>query len=191
MKVGLFFGSFNPIHIGHLAIANYIVEFTDLSQIWMVVSPQSPFKQGDPLLHENHRYHMVELALEDDLQIYPSRIEFELPKPSYTIDSLNHLGEKYPSNQFCMILGSDNLLHLHEWKNYRELLWRSQLYVYPRPGSDPQKYRGHYDFHLVKAPLIGISSSMIRESFTNGKDMRYFVPSRVYEYIKEMHFYEK
>lgn len=191
MKVGLFFGSFNPIHIGHLAIANYVAEFTDLSQIWMVVSPQSPFKQENYLLHQNQRYHMVELALEDDLQIRPSPIEFELPKPSYTIDSLNYLDEKYPSNQFYMILGSDNLVHLHEWKNYQELLARSQLYVYPRPGSDPKKYSDQYDFHLLEAPLIGISSSMIRESFRKGKDMRYFVPSRVYAYIKEMHFYEK
>jgi len=191
MKVGLFFGSFNPVHIGHLAIANYFAEFSDLDQIWLVVSPQSPFKQKKSLLPEYQRYHMVEQALGDDLQIRPSNIEFMLPKPSYTIDTLTYLSERHPARRFCLILGSDNLVHLHKWKNYQELLAQHELYVYPRPGQDPQLFRDQYDFHLVDAPLIEISSSMIRRSIKEGKDMRFFLPGKVYAYIKEMHFYEK
>jgi len=191
MKVGLFFGSFNPVHIGHLAIANYFAEFSDLDQIWLVVSPQSPFKKKKTLLPEYQRYHMVELALGDDLQIRPSNIEFLLPKPSYTIDTLTYLSEKHPSNQFSLIMGSDNLVHFHKWKNYRELMAHHELYVYPRPGNDPNPFQDRYDFHLVDAPLIEISSSMIRLSIQQGKNMRYFLPVKVFKYIQEMHFYEK
>jgi len=191
MKVGLFLGSFNPVHIGHLAIANYFAEFSDLEQIWLVISPQSPFKQKKDLLPEYQRYHMVELALGDDLQIRPSNIEFLLPKPSYTVDTLTYLSEKHPSNQFCLILGSDNLVHFHKWKNYRELHSQHELYVYPRPGYDLRAFRDQYDFHWWDAPLIGISSSMIRRSIQQGKNMRYFLPVKVFEYIRERHFYEK
>ncbi|HKL38464.1 MAG TPA: nicotinate (nicotinamide) nucleotide adenylyltransferase [Bacteroidales bacterium] len=191
MKVGLFFGSFNPIHIGHLAMANYLAEFTDLGQIWMVVSPQSPFKKKENLLPEDQRYKMVEMALEEDIQIRPSDIEFNLPRPSYTVDTLDYLSQNHPGHQFCLIVGSDNLVHLHEWKNYHTLVDRFELYVYPRPGTDPQDFKQRYAFHLVNAPRIEISSSMIRHSIREGKNMRYFLPSNVYQYIKEMDFYEK
>jgi nicotinate-nucleotide adenylyltransferase len=191
MKVGLFFGSFNPIHIGHLAIANYFAEFTDLNQIWLVVSPQSPFKKKKNLLSEYQRYYMVELALGDDFQIQPSNIEFNLPQPSYTIDTLTYLKERHPRHQYGLIVGSDNLVHLHKWKNHEQLLSQSQLYVYPRRGTDPLDYKNHYPFTLVEAPKIEISSSMIRDSIREGRDMRYFLPGKVYRYIQEMHFYEK
>ena len=191
MKVGLFFGSFNPIHIGHLAIANYFAEFTDLEQIWMVVSPQSPFKKKEQLLPEYQRYRMVEMALEDDLQIRANNIEFTLPKPSYTVDTLAYLSERHPGHRFCLIVGSDNLVHFHKWKNYQALLDQHELYVYPRPGVDPNDFKKHYAFHTVHAPHIEISSSMIRQAIGEGKNMRYFLPPNVYQYINEMHFYEK
>jgi len=191
MKVGLFFGTFNPIHIGHLAIANYLTEFTDLGQVWMVVSPQSPFKKKENLLPEDQRYKMVKMALEEDLPIRATDIEFGLPKPSYTMDTLDYLSQYHPGHQFCLIVGSDNLVHLHQWKNYQALLDRFDLYVYPRPGTDPLDFRERYAFHLVQAPLIEISSSMIRQSIRDGKNMRYFLSSDVYQYIKKMHFYEK
>ena len=191
MKVGLFFGSFNPVHIGHLAIANYFAAFSDLGQIWLVVSPQNPFKERKNLLPEYDRYRMVELALQDDIQIRPSNIEFSLPKPSYTIDTLTYMRERHPGKQFCLIVGSDNLVHFHKWKNHKELLDLHELYVYPRPDVDPLSYRDRYPMRIVNAPLIEISSSMIRESIRQGKDMRYFLPAQVYKYIQEMHFYEK
>jgi nicotinate-nucleotide adenylyltransferase len=191
MKVGLFFGSFNPIHIGHLAIANYFAEFTDLEQIWMVVSPQSPFKKKEQLLPEYQRFRMVEMALEDDFQIRATNIEFTLPKPSYTVDTLTYLSERHPDHHFCLIVGSDNLVHFHKWKNYQALLDHSELYVYPRPGIDPNDYTKHYAFHTVDAPRMEISSSMIRQAIREGKNMRYFLPANVYQYINEMHFYEK
>jgi nicotinate-nucleotide adenylyltransferase len=191
MKVGLFFGSFNPLHIGHLAIANYFAEFSDLKRIWLVISPQSPFKKRKNLLAENHRYYMAQLALEDDSQISPTNIEFYLPKPSYTIDTLTYLSEKYPRHQFCLILGSDNLVHLHKWKNSEELIRQYPVYVYPRPSVNPYDYTNRYDMEVVEAPLIEISSSFIRNSIKQGKDIRYFLPPKVYQYIREMHFYEQ
>ncbi|MGM0530388.1 MAG: nicotinate (nicotinamide) nucleotide adenylyltransferase [Bacteroidota bacterium] len=191
MKVGLFFGSFNPIHIGHLAMANYFAEFTDLERIWLVISPQSPFKTKKNLLAEHHRYYMAQLALENDMQISPTNIEFHLPKPSYTIDTLTYLSEKYPRNNFNLILGSDNLTYLHKWKNFHELIQQYTIYVYPRPEIDPTRYAERYHFEIVSAPLIEISSSFIRNSIKQGKDVRYFLPSKVYEYMKKMHFYEK
>ena len=190
MKVGLFFGSFNPIHIGHMAMANYFAEFTELEKIWLVISPQSPFKTKKNLLAEHHRYYMVQLALEDDSQISPMDIEFHLPKPSYTIDTLTYLSEKYPQHGFNLILGSDNLSYLHKWKNFHELIRQYPIYVYPRPEVDPSEYTDCYEFKIVNAPLIEISSSFIRNAIKSGKDVRYFVPEKVYKYLKEMHFYE-
>jgi nicotinate-nucleotide adenylyltransferase len=191
MKIGLFFGSFNPIHIGHLAIANYFAEFTDLEKIWLVISPQSPFKPKRNLLAEHHRFYMAQMALEDDWKISPTNIEFHLPKPSYTVDTLTYLSEKYPQHNFNLILGSDNLTHLHKWKNFNELIRQYPIYVYPRPSVDPSEYEGRYQFTIVNAPLIEISSSFIRDSIKQGRDIRYFLPPRVYSYVKEMHFYEK
>jgi len=191
MKVGLFFGSFNPIHIGHLVVANYFAEFTDLEKIWLVISPQSPFKTQENLLAEHHRYYMAQLALDEDLQISPSNIEFHLPKPSYTINTLNYLIEKHPQYNFNLILGSDNLIYLHKWKNFTELVQHYPIYVYPRAEVDPSEYAEQYDFTFVNAPLIEISSSFIRNSIKRGKDVRYFLPSKVYKYLKKNHFYEK
>jgi nicotinate-nucleotide adenylyltransferase len=191
MKIGLFFGSFNPIHIGHLAIANYFAEFTALEKIWLVISPQSPFKPKRNLLAEHHRFYMAQLALEDDWKISPTNIEFHLPKPSYTVDTLTYLSEKYPRHNFNLILGSDNLTHLHKWKNFNELIRQYPIYVYPRTSVDPSEYTGRYQFTVVNAPLIEISSSFIRDSIKQGRDIRYFLPPMVYSYVKEMHFYEK
>mgnify|MGYP006283321945 FL=1 len=191
MKIGLFFGSFNPVHIGHLAMANYFSEYSDLDQVWLVVTPQNPFKKRDSLLPEYHRYHMAELAIRDDLKIRASNIEFKLPKPSYTIDTLTYLSENYKNHTFALIMGSDNLKYLHKWKNYEELISLYQLYVYPRPGTDPMEYEDQYPIQIINAPQMEISSSFIRNAIKEGKDVRYFLPERVYQYICEMHFYTK
>ena len=190
MKIGLFFGSFNPIHIGHLAMANYFVEFSDLEQIWLIVSPQNPFKTKKNLLSEYERYQMVDMALSDDFQIRVSNIEFNLPKPSYTIDTLTYLKEKHKNHQFALIIGSDNLKYFHRWKNYKEIIDQYDIYVYPRPGNDPHKFSEKFPLKIVNAPYIEISSSFIRNAIAEGKDVRYFLPEKVYQYIKEMHLYE-
>ncbi|MDA3780546.1 MAG: nicotinate (nicotinamide) nucleotide adenylyltransferase [Bacteroidales bacterium] len=190
MKVGLFFGSYNPIHIGHLAIANYMVEFSDLDELWMVVSPQNPFKNRKNLLNEVDRLNLVELALQNDIKIKASNIEFTLPKPSYTIDTLTYLNEKYPNKEFAIIMGSDNLIHFHKWKNTEQILKHYQLYVYPRPNTSIEKYKNNNNITIVDAPLMEISSSFIRTAIKSKKDIRYFLPKKVYHYIMEMHFYE-
>jgi nicotinate-nucleotide adenylyltransferase len=190
MKIGLFFGSFNPIHIGHMAIANYFAEFTDLEQIWLVISPQNPFKKRNTLLPEYQRFYMAELAANNDIRIRPSNIEFTLPKPSYTIDTLNYLTEKHPDKKFALIIGSDNLVYLHKWKNQESLTKNFELYVYPRPGVDPANYKNQYNMQIVNAPQIEISSSFIRNSIKQGKNVRFFLPSKVYEHIIDMHFYK-
>ncbi len=189
MKIGLFFGSFNPIHIGHLAIANYIVEYSDLDEIWLVVSPQNPLKKKKNLLNEYDRFKMVELALKDDFKIKPTDIEFGLPKPSYTIDTLTYLSERNPKHDFVLIVGSDNFQSFHKWKNYEQILKHYKLYVYPRPGYELGKYENHKSLSLINAPLIEISSSFIRESIKNNKNMRYFLPKEVYKYIEKMNLY--
>mgnify|MGYP006276300519 CR=1 FL=1 len=191
MKIGLFFGSFNPIHIGHLAMANYFVEFSDLDRIWMIVSPQNPFKSKNDLLPENDRYKMVEKTLSGDPDISVSDIEFKLPKPSYTIDTLNYLKSSYDNHEFVLIIGSDNLNYFYKWKNNEELINNYQIYVYPRLGDDPNQYTDKYPLNIVDAPFIEISSSFVRSAIENGKDIRYFVPGEAYRYIKEMHLYEK
>jgi len=191
MKIGLFFGSFNPIHVGHLAMANYFVEFSDLEQIWLVISPQNPFKTKKNLLSEYERYQMADMALSDDFQIRVSNIEFNLPKPSYTIDTLTYLKEKHKNHQFALIVGSDNLKYFHKWKNYEEIIDQYDIYVYPRPGSDPYQYTGKFPLEIVNAPLMEISSSFIRSAIADGKDVRYFLPDKVYQYINKMHLYEK
>ncbi len=191
MKIGLFFGSFNPIHIGHLAIANYFIEFSDLEKIWLVISPHNPLKERKSLLAENHRYQMAYRALENEWDIRPSNIEFKMPKPSYTIDTLAYLQEKYKNYQFVLIMGSDNLQTLHKWKNYKQLTDLYEIYVYPRHNTDIEKYKSMYNIKVVDAPLIEISSSFIRKAIREKKNIRYFLPDNLYEYIREMHFYEK
>jgi nicotinate-nucleotide adenylyltransferase len=189
MKIGLFFGSFNPIHIGHLAIANYIKEFSDLDELWLIVSPQNPLKKKKTLLDEYERLKMVELALSNEDKIKASDIEFRLPKPSFTIDTLTYLNEKFPKNEFAIILGTDNFESFHKWKNYEEILKQYKLYVYPRPGYDLGDYKNHPSIEQIDAPIMEISSSFIRRSIQEGKNVRYFLPERVYQYINEMFFY--
>lgn len=190
-KVGLYFGSFNPVHIGHMAIANYMVEFSDLDQLWFVVSPQNPFKKKKTLLADYHRLQLINLAIGDSKLFKASNIEFSLPHPSYTIDTLIYLKDKYPEIEFVLIIGSDNLATFNKWKNYQVILDNHDIYVYPRPGTLEPKFPGSEKFIFVNAPLIEISSSFIRKSIKQGNDISFFMPDRVSLYIKEMHFYEK
>lgn len=191
IKTGLYFGSFNPIHIGHLAIANYMLEFSDIAQLWFVVSPQNPLKEKKSLLKEYHRLELTRRAVEDDDRFYVSDIEFKMPKPSYTIDTLTYLGEKYPGREFYLIMGADGLRNFHKWKHAGLLENNYHRLVYPRPGISCEDLYEHTNLTIMEAPLMEISSSFIRESIRNGKDIRYFLPEKTYTYIREMHFYEK
>jgi nicotinate-nucleotide adenylyltransferase len=197
MKVGLYFGSFNPIHIGHIAIAGYMTEFSTLDEIWFVVSPQNPFKKKATLLDDYQRLHMVNLAIGENDRMRASDLEFRLPVPSYTIDTLTYLQEKYPDYKFSLVMGEDNLYTLHKWKNAAELVKRCQIYVYPRPGvrkpSSPmlENILSKIVIHFVRAPLMDISGTFIRNGIKKGKNMSYYLPAPVWKYIEEMHFYEK
>jgi nicotinate-nucleotide adenylyltransferase len=190
LKTGLFFGSFNPIHAGHLMIASYMTEYTDLEQMWFVVSPHNPLKEKSTLLADHHRLAMVNLAIEDDQRFRSSNIEFKLPRPSYTIDTLTYLGEKYPAKEFVLIAGSDILQTLHKWKNFEELLKLYRIYIYPRPDSGKSRFDGHPAFTCVDAPLISLSSSFIRQGIKEGRNMQHFLPEKVWKYIQEMNFYK-
>ncbi|OFY58831.1 MAG: nicotinic acid mononucleotide adenylyltransferase [Bacteroidetes bacterium RBG_13_46_8] len=189
MKTGLFFGSFNPVHIGHMAIANYMVEFTDLQQLWFVISPHNPLKPKQSLLADYHRRSLMEIAVEKDPRYRVSDIEFSMPQPSYTIDTLAWLKEKYPDYAFVILMGSDGLPAFRKWKNYRLIEDEYQRYIYPRPGY-PVTVSEHKNITVVDAPLMEISSSFIREAIRNGKNIRNFLPPKVYDYIEEMHFYK-
>jgi nicotinate-nucleotide adenylyltransferase len=191
MKVGLFFGSFNPIHVGHMVLANYMLEFTDLDKVWFVISPHNPLKNKSSLLHERQRLQMVRLAIEDNNKLKASDIEFKLPQPSYTINTLTYLKEKYPKNEYALILGADNLQSFHKWKNYEEILKQYELYVYPRTDFKELPLNSHPKVKMVNAPRMEISSTFIRDAIKDKKDIRYFLPEEVWQYIKEMHFYEK
>jgi len=191
MKIGLFFGSFNPIHIGHMVIANYMLEYTDLDRIWFVVSPQNPLKNKGSLLDEKQRLQMVNLTIGDNNKYKASNIEFKLPKPSYTINTLAHLNEKYPQYQFVLIMGADNLKTFHKWKNYEEILNQYSLYVYPRKDNDGGKLETHPKVKMIPAPLMEISSTAIRQAIKEKKDIRYFMSIEAWQYLKSMHFYEK
>jgi len=196
-RIGLYFGSFNPVHIGHIAIAGYMTEFENLEEVWFVVSPHNPLKKKETLLDDYQRLYMVQLAIGDNLKLKASNIEFNLPLPSYTIDTLTYLKEKHPGHKFCLVMGEDNLFTLHKWKNAEELILKYPIYVYPRPGSvqpDSQKLNTILNMavvHKSKAPLMEISGTFIRESIKKGKNMSYFLPSQVWKYIEEMHFYER
>lgn len=188
MKVGLFFGSFNPVHIGHLAIANYFVEFTELDQIWFVISPQNPFKKKASLLDEYARKELVEIGIKDDPRFKVSTIEFNLPQPSYTIDTLTHLKEKYPHHDFSLIMGGDNLKSLHKWKNAEVILNDYPIYVYQRPGTEITEIpKGN--IHLTEAPHFDISATFIRNSIQQGKNISFFLPHDVWECIDKMNYY--
>lgn len=191
MHIGLFFGSFNPVHIGHMALANYMLSFTDMQQVWMVVSPQNPLKTKNQLLDQNNRLLLVNLAIDDHPDIRSSNIEFSLPVPSYTINTLAHLKEKFPGHQFSLIMGQDNLQSFSKWKNYEEILKRFHIYVYPRPGAQPGEFDSHPNVHLTEAPLMDISSTFIRNAIRDKKDIRFFLPSKVWEEIEVANFYRK
>ena len=195
-KIGLYFGSFNPIHIGHIAIAGYMTEFAGLDQVWFVVSPHNPLKKKETLLTDHHRLYMAQIAIGDNDKLRASDIEFKLPVPSYTIDTLTYLKEKFPKNEFCLVMGEDNLYTLHKWKNADELIRKYPIYVYPRPESlKPSstmldKILSMTDIHHVDAPMMDISGTFIRNGIKEGKDMSYFLSPAVWKYIREMHFYE-
>ena len=190
-KIGLFFGSFNPIHIGHMIIANYFVEYTDLDKVWFVVSPQNPFKEKKSLLDDYHRLALARVAVEDDFRFWVSDMEFHMPKPSYTIDTLTWLGEKYPGKEFVLLAGSDQLPNFHKWKNADVLLELYEMYVYARPGYVGNAFDENSKVKTFVPPQMEISSTFIRKSIKEGKDMRYMLPHKVWEYVREMHFYEK
>ncbi len=188
---GLLFGSFNPVHMGHLMIANYFIEFTPVENLWLVVSPQNPLKKSSGLLPGPERLEMVRLALQDDPRFLACNIEFQLPEPSYTTNTLTHLTAKYTDREFVLIMGADNLSTLSKWKDYQVLLEKFQIFVYPRPGYPAEKNIQHSNISLHEAPLIEISASFIRESIAQGKDMRFFLPHRVYDYIMKKGFYRR
>ena len=190
MKVGLFFGSFNPVHVGHMVIANYMLEFTDLDQIWFIVSPHNPLKEKKSLLDAHHRLQLVQEAIGDNNKMKASNIEFELPQPSYTINTLSYLVEQHPQKEFVLMVGSDNLKNFHKWKNYEQILEQYELYVYPRSSSETGEFITHPAIKMVPAPLMEISSSFIRAAIKNKKDVRYMMPEGVSKYITEMNFYK-
>jgi nicotinate-nucleotide adenylyltransferase len=188
MKIGLYFGSFNPVHHGHLIIASHVVNETDLNQVWFVVSPQNPFKQSNTLLNEYHRLHLVKSAIEGENNLRAADIEFRLPKPSYTITTLQYLEEKYPEHGFSLILGSDSFQNLDKWKNADVIMGRYEIFVYTRANFEvrndlPVKYR------VLNAPLLQISSTHIRELIKSGKSIRYLLPDNVKEEIEKNHYY--
>ncbi len=191
MITGLYFGSFNPIHIGHLAIANFMVEFSELDQLWFVVSPQNPLTENHSLLQDYHRLEMVRLAVEDDDRFRASDIEFKLPTPSYTIDTLTYLEELNPGREFQLVMGGDGLRTFHKWKHADLIVRKYHRLIYPRPGTDIEVASRLPNATLVDAPMMEISSSFIRKAVKEGKDVRHLVPARAYTYMREMHFYEK
>lgn len=190
MKVGLFFGSFNPVHVGHMIIANYMVTNSDLDQVWMVVSPHNPHKEKKTLAKDHDRLHLVRLAIGDNLKIKASDIEFGLPKPSYTIDTLMYLREKYPKKEFHLIMGGDNLASLKKWKNYEQIISNYKIVVYKRPKYRMGELKDHPNVTICDAPLLQISASYIRKCIKAKKSIQYLVPERVYEYLESTPIYK-
>jgi len=206
MKVGLYFGSFNPVHIGHLVIANHLANNSDLDQIWLVVSPQNPHKKKSSLLADHHRLALVKVAVEDNPKLRASDIEFKLPQPSYTVNTLAYLKEEYPNNSFTLIMGEDNLRSLHKWKNYEQILKNHEIVVYPRvltiqelekikAGEDISKTSSNIDIQkenitvLEDTPIMKISSSFIRKAIKENKSVKYLLTPEVEKYCDEMNFY--
>lgn len=189
MKIGLYFGSFNPIHAAHLIIANYILNETDIQKVWFVVSPHNPLKPASGLLNEYHRLHLVKQAVGDDLRMKASDIEFSLPKPSYTVTTLAYLKEKYPEHKFCIIMGSDSFQNLHKWKNYEMILRDYEIFIYLRPGfEDVSAANGRIT--VLNAPLLELSATQIRKYIKEGKSIRYLVPDAVREEIEKGAYYK-
>jgi nicotinate-nucleotide adenylyltransferase len=189
MKIGLFFGSFNPVHVGHLVIAGYMANHTDLQEVWLIVSPHNPLKNKEELIQMYDRLEMAKLATENAENIRVSDIEFTLPQPSYTIDTLTHLKEKYPEHEFSLIMGADNLKSLKKWKNYEMILNDYQIFVYPRPGSEELEFASYPSVIVTDTPLMELSSTFVRKSFTEGKSIRFFVPDSVLEFIESKSLY--
>jgi len=190
MKIGLYFGSFNPVHNGHMIIASFMRQYTDLEQVWMVVSPQNPFKTNQSLLNEYQRLHLVKIAAEEDLSIKAIDIEFHLPRPSYTINTLTYLDEKYPHHEFAIIMGSDSLMNLDKWKSSNIIMERYPIYVYERPGFPINKTLPIVKLVETKAPLLEISASMVRTMIRDGKSIRFFVPENVMNDIEQNGYYK-
>lgn len=193
MKIGLYFGTFNPIHVGHLIIANHMAEHSDLDQVWLVVTPHNPLKKKSTLLDDYHRLQMVYLATEDYPKLKPSDIEFKLPQPNYTVTTLVHLEEKYPHHEFSLIMGEDNLKSLHKWKNHEAILAHHQIYVYPRISTEAEnlELKNHPKIRMIDAPVVEISSTFIRNNIKLGKNIRPLIPTKVWEYIDHNLFYKK
>ena len=204
MKVGLYFGTFNPIHIGHLVISNYMAEYTDLDEVWLIVSPQNPLKKKASLLEDIHRLAIVREAIEDNPKLKVSDIEFNLPKPSYTATTLTYLQEKYPKHQFSLIMGEDNLRTLHKWFNHEVILKNHSFYVYPRVLTEQEEielqemstlpennFKKLPNVHICSdAPIMKISATFVRNAIKEGKDIRYLLTDPVRKYIDEMNFYK-
>ncbi|MGN0003090.1 MAG: nicotinate (nicotinamide) nucleotide adenylyltransferase [Sphingobacterium composti] len=188
-KIGLFFGSFNPIHIGHLIIANYMANFTELDEVWFVVSPQNPFKEKKSLGNMYDRLEMVNLAIEGSDKLRASDIEFNLPQPSYTIDTLVYLQEKYPNRDFVLIMGEDNLAGLMKWKNADIILRDYQIIVYPRPGYDGGELKNHPSVTMTDTPVMELSSTFLRQAIKENKNIKYFTPDKVVDFIDKKGLY--
>ncbi|MBP0902631.1 nicotinate (nicotinamide) nucleotide adenylyltransferase [Mariniflexile gromovii] len=191
MKIGLYFGSFNPIHIGHLVIANHIAEYSDLNEVWFVVTPHNPFKKKSSLLDNFQRLEMVYRATKDYSKLKPCDIEFNLPQPNYTINTLIYLQEKHPDYEFSLIMGEDNLKSFHKWKNYEVILENHHIYVYPRVSEEKieTQFDGHKKIHHIDAPIMELSSTHIRNAIKAGKNIKPMLPEHVWEYLDEMNFY--
>ena len=188
MKIGLFFGSFNPMHIGHKIIASYMAEFSDLDKVMFVVSPQNPLKEKQSLLDQHQRLMIIRMEIEDNPKLQVSDVEFSLPQPSYTIDTLVRLKEKNPANEYALIMGADNLQNFHKWKNYQQILQDYAIYVFPRPGFEINGT--HKNIHIVKdVPQMEISASFIRNSIKEGKDVSYLMPEKAWKYTDDMNLY--
>lgn len=191
MKVGLFFGSFNPIHIGHMIIANFMASQTDLDKVWFVISPQSPFKKKSSLLNDYDRLHLVQLAIEYNSNLKASNIEFSLPQPSYTVDTLTHLKEKNPEIEFVLIMGGDNLPTFPKWKNHEIILKNHEIYVYQRPGYELGPLTDLEQVKVFEAPQMHISASYIRKCIADGHSIQYLVPESVFDYINSGNLYKR
>ncbi|MBS9774904.1 MAG: nicotinate-nucleotide adenylyltransferase [Tenacibaculum sp.] len=191
-NIGLYFGTFNPIHVGHLIIANHLVENSDLDEVWLVVTPHNPHKKKTSLLHSFDRIEMVDLAIKEYDKIKSSDIEFKLPQPNYTVVTLAHISDKYPNYKFSLIMGEDNLKGLHKWRNYEVILKNHDIYVYPRISGEVEEtqFKNCKNIHKIDAPIIQISSTLIRNSIKEGKNIKPLVPNSVLKYIESKGFYK-